>query len=194
MAKISKGRVNKKGTGKGKRILITALIFSAIGTVVIYDIKTFLPTNNKDTIDDITSAVVSAGNSVSPPRSPEIPHRPPKCTPKQRSQILKQLTPDRCNKAHQPWFQKCSFTLATKCPDTTWIDSHYESIHSNTKKGTAPAPNSSAFVAVYVGCNKGYDAVNSLRMGTGNSKYNKKAWESKMGETHESVCQPSMLL
>lgn len=108
--------------------------------------------------------------------------RPPKCTPAQRSRMLQQLTPDRCNENYSSWHQKCSFTKATKCPDSTWLDSHYESIHSK-KKRIIPE-----FVAVYVGCNKGYDAVNALRMGTRNRKYSKITWANQLKESFGSVC------
>ncbi len=96
--------------------------------------------------------------------------------------MLKQLTPGRCNEKYSAWHQKCSFTKATKCPDSTWLESHYESIHS--RKETIAAD----FVAVYVGCNKGYDAVNALRMGTGNSKYSKSIWANQLKEIYGSVC------
>ncbi len=107
--------------------------------------------------------------------------RPPACTAEQKSKILEQLTPTKCNKKYEPYNQKCSLTKATKCPSQNWINSYYEDLKKVNDS-------SSQFIAVYVGCNKGYDAVNAIRMGTRNQKYSKSSWHSALKETFGSVC------
>lgn len=110
------------------------------------------------------------------------------CTPEQRSKIMTQLLPDKCNeKEYPPHLQKCSFTQATKCPDSTWYDSNFDLLRQRLKR------ESSSFVGVYVGCNKGYDAVNTLRMGTGNKKYRRKDWRGQMKGAHKGVCNQENL-
>ncbi len=178
---------------------------------------------------DADAAAPDAAPAATQPQSQ--PQRPPQCTQQQKSIMEQQLPADECKPGGKPWLQKCSITKATKCPDTTWFDSHYQSIHANLKKYKAGAgdgdgdgdnntsasttttttttttsrrallpaeavvPSTNAnFVAIYVGCNKGYDAVNALRMGTGDAKYNKSSWEAEMGDTHASVCQQNTAL
>ena len=106
--------------------------------------------------------------------------KPPACTSEQKATILKQLSPKYCNHQYEAYDQLCSFTKATKCVEPTWLESYYKDLKRNRAED---------FVAVYVGCNKGYDAVNALRMGTGSSHYDKKVWKEKLQETRDSsVC------
>jgi len=112
--------------------------------------------------------------------------RPQSCTSEQRKKIMMQLTPDKCHSLYAPYKQKCSLTQATKCPDATWVDSYYVALDRKERKARNKSDD---FVAVYVGCNKGYDAVNTLRMGTGNAKYNKEVWHDQLQETYHSVCK-----
>jgi len=116
--------------------------------------------------------------------------RPPNCTSEQLSIMKQQLPSDKCNEKTPPYFQKCSFLKATKCPKATWIDNYYNSIHEHAEKYQK---STSHFNAVYIGCNKGFDAVNAIRMGTANTKYNKKVWGNQMGETHGSVCNQNQV-
>ena len=46
-------------------------------------------------------------------------------------------------------------------------------------------PPQKSFVGIFVGCNKGLDAVNAMRMGTGNSKFDKFAWKDAMAQVGE---------
>ena len=127
----------------------------------------------------IDSLIPSNSNHNSKEISTSI-EKPPKCTSEQKATILKQLSPTYCNLHHQAYHQKCSFTQATKCVEPTWLESYYKDLKRNKAED---------FVAVYVGCNKGYDAVNALRMGTGSSRYDKEIWKEKLQETRmSSVC------
>ena len=130
----------------------------------------------------ITSVKVDDSNgSIQPPVA---------CTTEQKSIIMKHLDPTLCHKDQGRAFeQKCSLTQATKCPKQTWITDYYQDKHDKKNHDDHDtAAGDSSFVAVYVGCNKGYDAVNTLRMGSGDKRYNKKDWRGQLQETYESVC------
>jgi FkbM family methyltransferase len=78
--------------------------------------------------------------------------------------------------------QRCSLTQNTKCPDSSWIDNHY---YKNQKR--------KSFLGISVGCNKAFDAVQAMRRGSGNSKFDKSAWrhalqEASGGQVSQGVC------
>ena len=64
------------------------------------------------------------------------------CTSEQRTAIMTQLSPEMCNKSINPYSQECSLTQATKCPESEWIDTHYEILHqqNNTNALNNPLP------------------------------------------------------
>mmetsp|Transcript_5466 Transcript_5466/g.6712 ORF Transcript_5466/g.6712 Transcript_5466/m.6712 type:complete len:431 (+) Transcript_5466:14-1306(+) len=110
-----------------------------------------------------------------------IAQRPPACTEEQRSKVLQQLTPDKCTwDTSKPWYQRCSFTQATKQSDSTWLKSYYEALHKKNGSTSTSNESNDKFVAVFVGCNMGYDAVDALRMGSADGKYNKDAWAEEI--------------
>jgi len=92
----------------------------------------------------------------------------------------------------RPFSQKCSITTATKCPNATWLDDYYTEIHMkksmySTTLNSPPPP----FLGISIGCNKGFDAIDMLRMGTCDNTIDKNRWLKAMtedGELHESVC------
>ncbi|KAL7528883.1 hypothetical protein ACHAXR_002684 [Thalassiosira sp. AJA248-18] len=95
--------------------------------------------------------------------------------------IKMQLPPDDCeNFANKPRTQRCSFSYASRCPDSVWIDEHYSKLHQN---------NNTHKKQIFVGCNKGMDAINALRMGSGNSQFDVGQWREAMGVTDDDgVC------
>ena len=96
------------------------------------------------------------------------------CTPEQLKTIEMQLPPEDCLKyKRQPWMQRCSFTYASKCPDAMWLEDFYTQIHSET---SASIELQSPFVGIFIGCNKGFDAFDALRMGSGNTRFEKSNW------------------
>lgn len=115
------------------------------------------------------------------------------CTPEQLKTIEMQLPPEDCLKyKRQPWMQRCSFTYASKCPDAMWLEDFYTQIHSET---TASVELQSPFVGIFVGCNKGFDAFNALRMGSGNNFFEKSNWRDAIltnvgssSSLHHGVC------
>ena len=129
---------------------------------------------------------------------------PQTCSQEQFRAVRHQLPPDLCDL--QPWLQTCSITTATKCPKATWLDQHYLELQkryfvkggttrnmsttTTTQPGTSSSP--SSFLGISVGCNKGFDAINTLRMGTFDGSINKVDWKAAMEhdgvQLHTSVC------
>ena len=115
------------------------------------------------------------------------------CSPEQLAIIKKQLPPDEClENKRQQHRQRCSFTYASRCPDAVWLEDFYTDIHSKTSSSQLQSP----FVSLFIGCNKGFDAFNALRMGSGNRHFEKANWrkaitkrvEDSGGRLHHSVC------
>ena len=65
------------------------------------------------------------------------------------------------------------------CPDPRWLDDFAE---------PRTRANSSQVIVIVVGCNKGYDAVQQLRLWTRNTLYSKVAWKRYWGSDC-GVCQ-----
>ncbi|KAL7525893.1 hypothetical protein ACHAXR_001205, partial [Thalassiosira sp. AJA248-18] len=97
------------------------------------------------------------------------------CTPAQLSIIQQQLPADDCERYQdQPYTQMCSLVYATRCPDNSgWLGKYYSKLHSQP---SPPPP----FLGIFVGCNKGLDAVDAMRMGSGNPIFDKFVWKDAM--------------
>jgi FkbM family methyltransferase len=114
--------------------------------------------------------------------------RPPKCTRDQLLKIRKQLPPHHCIEQTlkgNAYKQKCSITAATKCPEATWLEEYYYELGKQHDIQTQP------FLGLSVGCNKGFDALNTLRMGAFDASLDKVAWGNAMsddGKLYKSVC------
>jgi FkbM family methyltransferase len=72
------------------------------------------------------------------------------------------------------WYNKCPISQITGCPDSSaWLDwYHQQQATSNEKNNN--------FVAINIGCNKGFDAVNLLRMGSNDDAITRTAWSAKL--------------
>ncbi len=134
-------------------------------------------------------------------------NRPPQCTVDQLLKVRSQLIPELCLHDHQggkQYRQLCSITTATKCPNATWLDEYYaelyeknqqnqQHISGDARHGRASSPSSSSFLGISIGCNKGFDAISTLRMGTFDNEINKVDWKKAMTvdgeELHSSVCK-----
>jgi len=128
-----------------------------------------------------------AAAAIAPPVQAQAPPAPPaaQCTPEQLSTIKQQLPPDDCIKyRRQPWKQQCSLTYATRCPDPVWLEDYYTALHNNNGKNDHDPPSPSSFLAIFVGCNKGFDAINALRMGSGNPAFDKATWGDAMSDSY----------
>ena len=124
--------------------------------------------------------------------------RPLDCTPDQLDVVRYQLPPDDCARTkRQPWRQECSFSYATRCPENTWLSDYFQKHHqvrSSSSTNKAHNDDDPEFLSLFIGCNKGMDAVDAMRMGSGNAIFDKEAWKSamsKFGELHFDVCKQS---
>lgn len=105
---------------------------------------------------------------------------PPSCTADQLDMIYQRL-PDggeTCGNGTG----LCPISLSTSCPQASWLEDYYASQHK--QQGTKKS-----FLAINVGCNKGYDAFNLLRMGSNNPAINRIAWKDAMPRrSRRAVC------
>jgi FkbM family methyltransferase len=118
---------------------------------------------------------------------------PPQCTAEQLNIIEYQLPSARCKKtAKQPWQNRCSFSYATRCPKAVWFEEFHRQSHdhdhdgknNNNNNNNDPGDNGNNEpykpVAIYVGCNKAMDAVNTLRMLSSDTVFDKDVWRDRL--------------
>jgi FkbM family methyltransferase len=117
------------------------------------------------------------------------------CTAEQLDIIRYQLPPTECLKfQNRPFVQRCSFSYATRCPESIWLEEHYHRLHgsNNDNNNNNINNNNDMMIGIYVGCNKGMDAVNTMRMLSGDPQYNKTIWKETMqsmtASWHDGVC------
>mmetsp|Transcript_28929 Transcript_28929/g.67934 ORF Transcript_28929/g.67934 Transcript_28929/m.67934 type:complete len:644 (-) Transcript_28929:89-2020(-) len=129
---------------------------------------------NTDTNTDTDINTKSNSDSNSDSNSNSNSSRPPACSREELLKVRSQLSPDFCPMARKEAFlQSCSITQATKCVDSSnWVEEYYQELYA-----TRPDED---FLAFSVGCNKGFDALQTLRMGTYDTSLNKKDWRSAM--------------
>ncbi|KAL7526395.1 hypothetical protein ACHAWF_001749 [Thalassiosira exigua] len=107
--------------------------------------------------------------------------RPEDCTAEQLGVVRWQLPPDDCVRyQRQPWTQRCSHSYATRCPDAVWLGDFYARRHAAAAENPAKSSPEAPFVGIFVGCNKGMDAVDALRMGSGDPRFDKGEWVEAM--------------
>jgi FkbM family methyltransferase len=107
------------------------------------------------------------------------PQFPATCTPAQFETIAYQLPVSECKAWYQrPWTNKCSFSYASRCPASNWLTEYYTALHSQQHQQHQDPQSYSQHQrkALSVGCNKGMDAVNTLRMLAGDPAIDKDAW------------------
>lgn len=116
---------------------------------------------------------------------------PPMCTANQMHKILLQLPADECKKHEtMPWSSLCSFSAASSCPETSWLDQHFAVTSTvgaaDYDTAAADGEEEPPFVSFFVGCNKAIDAVNALRMGSRNNpKYDVQLWKKTLAQGRE---------
>mmetsp|Transcript_14465 Transcript_14465/g.22079 ORF Transcript_14465/g.22079 Transcript_14465/m.22079 type:complete len:436 (+) Transcript_14465:79-1386(+) len=81
------------------------------------------------------------------------------CTTRELDILKVQLPARHCNDTKKfPWLGKCSFSYASRCPTASnWLGEFMDYNEDTT-----------TFLGISIGCNKGYDAVDTLRWGTQN--------------------------
>ena len=144
---------------------------------------------NRSTKNDKNTVVVgsiSTGTSkvkVSP--FPATAKFPPQCTADQYDILKEQLPADGCvNGKYSPWdIQGCSFASSTVCGNSSpkWFYDYIQ--EEENDDDNTDNDNDATFRAIIVGCNKGYRAIDLLRITSppsqDTSKYDWKEWESK---------------
>jgi FkbM family methyltransferase len=103
---------------------------------------------------------------------------PATCTHHQLETIGYQLPAGECQaKFTHPWANKCSFSYATRCPGSYWLNDYYTALHAQQQKQQQKSRQLAPLrTALSVGCNKGMDAVNTLRMLSGDLTIDKDTW------------------
>ena len=98
------------------------------------------------------------------------------CSRKERDAINNALPDVDCSASKYPWQNKCPISQITGCPDTTsWLDRYYQDEYHRRDDD-----DHDSFVAINIGCNKGFDAVNLLRMGSNDATISRSQWNDAM--------------
>jgi FkbM family methyltransferase len=138
-------------------------------------------------------------------KSNTIHHSPiiKQCTRNELLRIRSELIPEFCIESLQRnnmMKQYCSYTIATKCPKAIWLEDYYTQLHqerlllssSSSEEESKLSSSSLSFLGISVGCNKGFDAINTLRMGTNDNEISQADWQKAMiendGHLFHSVC------
>jgi len=144
--------------------------------------------------DARNASSTSTSTSTKREPEPEPEQRPLSCTRDELLKVRNQLDPELCPTARKiPQTQFCSITQATKCVDSgNWLDKYYRELYEHKVQAQA-LHNAEPFLGISVGCNKGFDALNTLRMGTYDGNLKKRAWKRVMErdgkKLRESVCE-----
>mmetsp|Transcript_16911 Transcript_16911/g.40440 ORF Transcript_16911/g.40440 Transcript_16911/m.40440 type:complete len:388 (-) Transcript_16911:1421-2584(-) len=92
-----------------------------------------------------------------------------KCTKDQMTVIESQLGfLNGCRIGKPSYF--CPIAHKTRCPDNSWLQDHFRNEFKSRK----------SFVGISIGCNKGYDAINTARMGMNNPSFDKSLWDKEI--------------
>jgi FkbM family methyltransferase len=105
-------------------------------------------------------------------RGPVLPELSAGSTVVERNFAAKAIPPAQCTPEQLQLIDidlpGLSFSKLTRCPIVTWYDSYL-----STKR----TPH---FLSVYVGCNKGFDAINTMRRATRNPLFDKPTWQTAL--------------
>jgi FkbM family methyltransferase len=113
-------------------------------------------------------------------RTPEFPAQ---CSKDDFDIIRYQLPAHDC--LYSDFANACSISYATRCPDPFWFRDQYRNGASLVATDQSHRP-----IAISVGCNKGTDAVNTLGLISGSSKYNVSIWNDVFMDTRKTKPGP----
>lgn len=110
------------------------------------------------------------------PEFPTTAKFPPQCTSDQFGVLAKQLSSEGCLETKKPWISmNCSFSAKTVCGNANphWF---YDFVQKSSNDDT--------FRGIVVGCNKGYEAVELLRIVSPPSdhKYDLEKWKNEFSK------------
>ena len=173
--KDSQFRNRKTANNRKFPVLLTALLALSVLFIMTTSLSVF---GGQFTIQ---SQLLNGRSSSSSNSSPQVAT----CTAEQLSAALLQLPPELCIQYEaEPYKQECSLTVATKCPNASWIEEYF----THSFEGAS-------FVGLSVGCNKGFDAVDTMRMGSSNPIFDKSRWRdalSTFGHFGSGVCKQAL--
>lgn len=124
---------------------------------------------------------------------------PRQCSSEDLDTVKRQLPNGDCSDTFKmPWQNECSFSYATRCPEAVWLTEQYTTntdpaagaaasnrIGASTSTDNDTDTSMPPALAIYVGCNKAMDAVNSLRMISGDATYDRDRWRDLFFEGHK---------
>lgn len=125
----------------------------------------------------------------------------PSCTEEDRTIILTQLPKEECYEyAGRPWFIRCSFSYATQCPEALWLSEYYSRLHRDNNDSRQPQQSQQQsqqsrrkMTAIYVGCNKAMDAVNTLRMLSNDPSFDLPTWQRELSaQSNNATIKPGV--
>jgi hypothetical protein len=155
-------------------VFFFALMFLAVLLMAI---------NLKETFDSLAPSLglakgTSTLKNVAQSTNAGIPAGPvaiESCTAGQLATIQLQLPSGECLQyANSPFMHGglCSFSYATRCPQSRWLHDYYKKLKPSGEKR----------LAIYVGSSKAVDAVNTMRMLSFNASYDKYLWRKTYSE------------
>lgn len=111
----------------------------------------------------------------------------PICTADQLNTISVQLDFAACAQRN---FRRCELYKRTRCNDNSWLLKYFETTFSTRATATIEGFDQQSFLGLCIGCNKGYDAIHTARMGFNNPKFDKKTWEDALNGTMTDYACP----
>jgi FkbM family methyltransferase len=158
-------------------------------------------TEDNSPINNVPVVSAEKGSSSKQQLVQKQQRSPQQCTRDELLKVRNQINPEACPSAlTEPWSQLCGITLRTKCVDASnWLDEYYAEIYyysddDDGNGGNRRQQQQQPFLGISVGCNKGFDALNTLRMGIFDASLDKKSWQIAMVEAndgepfHNAVC------
>ena len=155
----------KNGVGDDSLLRMDALYLSSL-------ISTTTTTKQDDTAAhaSFSSSSAAHGSAFSPPR----------CSAQDLEVIQLQLPDPVCKSTVKiPWHNKCPFSFATRCPEARWVSDFFL---KSSRAAEEDSSSNQRRTAVYVGCNKAMDAINTLRMLSHDAKVDKFVWRDTFFE------------
>ncbi|GKY99597.1 hypothetical protein MPSEU_000914000 [Mayamaea pseudoterrestris] len=182
MVAINNRRVRAGGLMRGLVGLIGDIFFYALMFLALL----LMTINLKETFDSIYHSVdltqiksslksVVKTSPTSMTDAPVVPVNIESCTAAQLSTIQVQLPSKEClENKDQPYSYggMCSFSYATRCPQPRWLHDYYKGLKATGQQRQA----------IYVGSSRGIDAINTMRMLSSNSTYDKAQWRQVVSQ------------
>lgn len=185
---------SRKSTSLGKLRFCIALVTILILISVIFHQEEVYDLRGVNEVEASMKSVPDSqlgSGEVQARRESSFP-KPQACTNDQLIKIRHQLPPEVCVEQYSLnllFTHLCPLTTATNCPNASWLDDYYLELQRNSSSSDLIPPN---FLGISVGCNKGFDAINTLRMGTFDDSISKASWKQAMthdgSSLHHSVC------